>query len=641
VHFRHGTRAVIAVAMLVGVYVLALVLVLAILGGLGFVVALAVRNDVSVGAVLAKFGLVALVTVAAIGRGLWAALRPKGSAPPMGVQLHRERQPAMWAEVDRLAAEVGTRAPDQMWLVGAVNAGVSEEARMLGLKTGVRRLYVGAPLMIALTRGQLRSVLAHELGHYSGRHTVLGPVTYRGAESLARVTGELPPRSITGRIFTAYAKLYHQVSHGVNRKQELEADATSVRIAGPATAARAMREVHVVDAAWDYFLRNHVGRGEWLGLRPRGIFTAFSSLLVTPGLQDELKSIREREDWPPTGRYDSHPSLPERLAAIAAQPDPGVTSDDQPALSLLRDPASALDDVESWMFRGSGLEPTQWDDIAKATGDRWSAGGTRALHDASEKWNPGEPITPADLLEVLRRGHTATLVEPLLSEDAKREQRDAAALDIVFAYLSRALVQQDLARFEAHWDGAWPLVDSSSQPIGLLELVEKALNRNVGPLEDALRRLGLDLGRTVDVGDAPPSSARPDVYGALSHLTTGMRYVHLLTLDTGLLLLVLPRKGTLTFGLRLMFTSDSATKQVQQLVAQDVKELLERPGAHLVAWGDVATARARKRWGEVKLQLRLQDGTRRTIRTSQVTGVAGDPWRVLVQQLGERMDWKV
>jgi hypothetical protein len=80
---------------------------------------------------------------------------------------------------------------------------------------------------------------------------------------------------------------------------------------------------------------------------------------------------------------------------------------------------------------------------------------------------------------------------------------------------------------------------------------------------------------------------------------------------------------------------------VQQLVAQDVKELLERPGAHLVAWGDVATARARKRWGEVKLQLRLQDGTRRTIRTSQVTGVAGDPCRVLVQQLGERMDWKV
>ncbi len=34
-------------------------------------------------------------------------------------------------------------------------------------------MYIGAPLLIGLSVDQMRSVLAHELGHYSGRHTAL------------------------------------------------------------------------------------------------------------------------------------------------------------------------------------------------------------------------------------------------------------------------------------------------------------------------------------------------------------------------------------------------------------------------------------------------------------------------------------
>ncbi len=487
----------------------------------------------------------------------------------------------------------------------------------------------------------MRSVLAHELGHYSGRHTALGPVTYRGAESLARVTEELQPQTLTGRVFAAYARLYNRVSHAVNRQQELEADATSVRIAGPVAASKALREVHVADAAWDYFVNSHLVRGQQVGLRPTQLFPSFSALLRDEGLQDELAAIREKLDWPPAGKYDTHPSLPERLAAIAAQPDPGRPDVDEAALGVLCDAQATLAAVESWMFEGSELKPAAWPEIAEAVGTEWASSAARALERAAATFEPDGRVTPGDVLEVLRRGHAAALVEPLLAEEATPEQRRGAACEVVFGYLALALVQQDRARFEVDWDGAWPLVDEAATPIGLLELVERALKREVGPLEHALQRLDLDLDRPVDVVAGEEGAPRPRVFGALSHLTMRMDYVHMLTLDSGILLVPLPKRDILTVGFRIALTSDTPTKQVNQLVATDVAELLARPRARLVPWAEVTSATVRKRRGQVRLQLQLRDGTRRKIYTSAVSGVAGEPWGVLAAQLDDRMDWKL
>lgn len=638
---RHAVRAGVAVALLVGVYVLALAVAALVVGAVVAAVALAVRSDVSVGALIGKLGLVALITVLAIGRGLWSALRRNPSGPPSGVQLTAASQPDLWSEVAAIAEQVGTRPPDEIWLVGGVNAGVSEDSRLLGLRAGTRRLFVGVPLVLALTRGQLRSVLAHELGHYSGRHTALGPVTYRGAESLARITEELEPHTLTGRVFTAYARLYHRVAHGVNRQQELEADATSVRIAGPRAAAQALREVHVADAAWDYFVNTHLVRGQQLGLRPTEVFASFSALLHDPGLQDELARIRGRQDWPPAGRYDTHPSLPERLAAIAARPDPGGPDVVEPAMGVLRDAEPTLAAVESWMFEGSALSPATWAEIAQRVGVEWASSAARALERAAATFEPDVGVTPGEVLEVLRRGHATALVEPLLAQDATPDQRRGAACEVVFGYLALALVQQDRARFEVDWDGAWPLVDEAATPIGLLELVDRALKREVGPLEHALQRLDLDLDRPVDVVVDEKVAQRPRLLGALSHLTMRMRYVHLLTLDTGILLVPLRKRDNFTVGFRIALTSDTPTKQVNQLVATDVAELMARPRARLVTWSEVTSATVRKRRGQVRLQLHLVDGTRRTIDTSAVSGVVGEPWRVLAAQLDDRMDWKV
>src|SRR5262245_32358555 len=113
----------------------------------------------------------------------WKVVRTKPELPN-GVRIEPAQGPQLWATVRELADKVGTRAPDEIQLVAEVNAAVVENARWLGLVGGRRFLLLGTPLVQTFTVDQLRSVLAHELGHYSHSHTRLGPLSYRGRLAL-------------------------------------------------------------------------------------------------------------------------------------------------------------------------------------------------------------------------------------------------------------------------------------------------------------------------------------------------------------------------------------------------------------------------------------------------------------------------
>lgn len=277
---KYTVRAVLAIAMLLGVYVLAAAVVGALALGLYELVAHGFT-----GAALLKLGIITLLVTVAIGRGLWAGLRHRDGEQP-GVVLPEQDQPRLWGEVRHLAEQVGTRPPDEIRLVPDVNAAVSESSRWLGLVPGARRMYVGVPLLTGLSLRQMRSVLAHELGHYSGRHTGLAGVTYRGQESLLRMIGHLGPDSWVGRIFKVYARLYIAVANTVNRRQELEADEFSARLAGKGVAISALRELPAIDAAWSFFLHNYVGPGSEHRRRPHELFAGFHQFWTTPERQE-------------------------------------------------------------------------------------------------------------------------------------------------------------------------------------------------------------------------------------------------------------------------------------------------------------------------------------------------------------------
>ncbi len=157
-------RAVVAVALLAGFYLLAIGVIVGLLGG--GLWAVATGHGAGIKLVLVG-GLVAF----AVGRALYVVSRSSRAEDQSGLLLTPQAQPAFWQEVRALAVAAQTRPPDEIRLVPDVNAAVSEQASLLGLRAGKRTMYIGAPLLVGLTADQLRSVLAHELGHYSGSHT--------------------------------------------------------------------------------------------------------------------------------------------------------------------------------------------------------------------------------------------------------------------------------------------------------------------------------------------------------------------------------------------------------------------------------------------------------------------------------------
>lgn len=191
-------RALRALILLAGFYVLALA-VLALLTG----AALAARAwappvaALTVTVLCALLGLPVLRGVFTLGAAGGSRKRGSGNGVPEteGLAVSDAEQPELWRAVRSLAERTGTRAPDAILLTEEVNAAVREDARLLGLLPGRRRLYLGVPLLMGLTEPQLHSVIAHELGHYGNADTRLAGITLRGRDSVLRtVEGFQAPR---------------------------------------------------------------------------------------------------------------------------------------------------------------------------------------------------------------------------------------------------------------------------------------------------------------------------------------------------------------------------------------------------------------------------------------------------------------
>jgi len=145
-----------------------------------------------------------LVLAVGLAVALWRVM-PVRPTPPPGAPLTEEQAPQLWSLVRELAVAVGTRPPDEIRLDATVNAGIWEDAGLVGLRPGRRYLYLGAPLLECVTVSQLRAVLAHELGHYAGGHTLFGAPTYRGMRSIVDTLGRLGPYSLAGLLLAGYA----------------------------------------------------------------------------------------------------------------------------------------------------------------------------------------------------------------------------------------------------------------------------------------------------------------------------------------------------------------------------------------------------------------------------------------------------
>ncbi|MGW0565347.1 M48 family metallopeptidase [Streptomyces sp. NPDC003016] len=486
-------RALRALVLLSGFYLLG-VLLLAVLAGVDCLLYLYAPS-----ALAAKLYVVSLLLAVPVVRGLFMLRTPKDGGDA-GLAVTEADEPRLWRTVHELADRVGTRAPSRIVLTGDVNASVGEDARLLGLLPGPRRLHLGVPLLQGLSEAQLRAVLAHELGHYAHSDTRLAPITVRGraqilrtvrhfearaaktagrerarqekrnarAEARGRGTREVDPgragityRTMAG-IYTAYATFYFRATLAGSRRQEYAADAAAARIAGRDATASALREIPALDAAFGFYRECYAMLGTGAGvLPPRGeVFGGFGRMLDARGLERAGTLLEPpAESLSP---YDSHPPVAERVRRVEALPADGRAEEGKgAALDLLTEPRRTLAALEEAVLSEEALalrRAEDWQELLDAAMGAGLGSLDSPLHRALAMYTRQPPTLPA-LLKVIDDGQLWKLARRLpMSDEA------AAANGRVFREFARPALRRSLssmvladlsARSRLRWEFSW------------------------------------------------------------------------------------------------------------------------------------------------------------------------------------------
>ncbi|MEU7475307.1 M48 family metalloprotease [Lentzea sp. NPDC042327] len=411
---------------------------------------------------------------------LWAVVRAVYARPePTGVPLGRAAHPELWRHVDELAALAGTRSPDDVRLVPEPNAGVWE-------RRGTRYLQLGVPLVAGLSVGELRSVLAHELGHYGGGHTRVSAVRFRAklALELAVEQGDFM------RLLYGWARLYSLVVASESRRHERFADEVSVAAAGVAAARRALLRIGPVGAGWGDYLRWYVVLAGLAGRTPP-LLEGFRAYLGHPRRVHQLRALEAvLAEQEPTSVFDSHPPVRERVAAMTAADS--VPVDERPAWELLDgtplEAFAALLDVQG--------PPISWEELAPLTGPALVRRYADALRHAGRVSGVGETLR--DVLACLERAElhrlTGRPVDGSLSEEQVHEAAVESVTELLACAVADQLVTTGRGVLELNWGGIPVVRMADGAAVHSEDLVAPAVRdpARVGELRARLRALGVD-----------------------------------------------------------------------------------------------------------------------------------------------------
>ena len=588
-----------------------------------------------------------LAAFALVGQQMAPRRRTRSSGDPGGLVLTEQEQPGLWAEVRALAATAGTRAPDEIRLVPEVNAAVSEETSLLGLRTGTRRMFLGVPLLQGLSRNQLHAVLAHELGHHSTSRSRLGALIHRSRLAIAEVAAGLS-NPLVKRPFRTYARLFFSLTRPLAHAHEIDADQLSATVAGPRTAATTLRTLPALDAAWHIYLEQYVEAGTHYGLRPTRFFDNFTNLMSDPERLEELARISAAPPEAKTSAYDSHPPMSERIERLEAMASADEADKSGNAASILRYPSQNFLALEDKTFAGSGLTPAPMAEIVSVAGARAAAINAETLLNAMQE-NQIVPATVRGALDLIASGNLDTLLDLVDVEsttpEAAGNEADEAKRKVIARLLGAAiaheLVGEDKARYELSWAGPWRLVDIAGQEVDPEELAYEALGSP--GYAAALRAWVHQLDAQVDAetqGDPDaetPAPTPPDGYiGALAPIS-GDGFRTLLVTDTGLMLLKPSGSDRLATGLASVISGSPGRKLIQRALDRAPAELATASNSAYLPWDQIRALHLKQSSsGRRSADITTATGGGWSLRWTNAAESEGHIWPAVDHYLGRR-----
>jgi len=281
-----------------------------------------------------------------------------------GPRITAATQPQFFKELTRVAQATQQRLPDEVYVLPEVNAWVADIGRR-------RVLAVGLPLLHVLTVTQLRAVLAHEFGHYSGGDTRLGGFLYGARRGIGQAVSELSERRhLLRHPFRWYGNAFLRLTFALSRRQEFEADRMAAEVAGRDALIGGLEQVQRAALVYPQYWHGEAVPVLQEGYRvPLG--EGFERFLRTPGVTTWLQTHLSQDVH--LGRadpYDTHPPMAERVKA-ARRLRPRTAPEQDPSASTLVKPDALEEALLGFLVarpREQALQFVSWERVGQ---DMW------------------------------------------------------------------------------------------------------------------------------------------------------------------------------------------------------------------------------------------------------------------------------
>jgi Zn-dependent protease with chaperone function len=264
--------------------------------------------------------------------------------PPIGMPMSEGRTRKLNELVMQVAEAVKAQKPNSVYLTPDCTIGAYEDARLLQLKGDVA-LTIGIVALDWLSVGELRSLIAHELAHFSYQQPLWISFPAKIGLRFLRFTYCLRTQtklwwlSPTWWLLWLLTPIYTLASYGVIRRYELNADAIASHRYGATALISALQKYGVVKILFDGVMH---GISERLAMERKSLtdmVKAFRELHGRLFKNELLEQIRTELLLTPSNPLSLHVSLSERLNELKrVESQPRFNDSNLRAISLLDDP---------------------------------------------------------------------------------------------------------------------------------------------------------------------------------------------------------------------------------------------------------------------------------------------------------------
>lgn len=305
-----------------------------------------VLDTISRGTLALWLILAAIVVVVAAIWVFWASIQGLlfRAIPVHGLPVTREEAPDLWDFVAEMARKLQAPLPEHallglepgFWVAeGTVVPFGPEDRRLKG-----RILYLSAPLLRILDRGELTSIVGHELAHFRGADTeytarfvpvygaligahsgldqmITSTLNEIGIVRLVTSILHLPLRALVDILAGSFARNVGAVA----REREYAADRAAIQIAPAAAFATALVKTALYSGLWEQLYWNHLAfslEGRKCTASPAACFAASAHLYCDAETAARLSetALEQTIEHP----FDSHPSNLDRIRRAGVDP---------------------------------------------------------------------------------------------------------------------------------------------------------------------------------------------------------------------------------------------------------------------------------------------------------------------------------